>query len=801
MTEQENNNELFIRQFCQLEDTISIVEKIPRQKIRILLIFGIISHFFHKLGQNDSFIDVFVRKDAITSHNQKLTLQKLIDHFSFVFEAKSFLDEDIRRFPIPNNIIQALQSLLSNWVWNIDEFSEKGEKNILSPTILAKVAEQLSPFIPSMGAIYTPQKTALRMSIQAFFTYLEMGIPDGFNADSNLSSLFETLFLSNSQYHKELGQKINNIQILDNSVGAGTFLIVFAHLLYNFIEMVDEKTKIRTNFPPEFQSGLFIVNRMLFGVDLDPFAVEISKLRLKFFVLAKIGKKIPKNAISEIKPNIKVGNSLFGFDLSQRHMYTHDAYKSDRTNVKLPNHVFTTYLKSLEIKCSEEELQRINPFHWFIEFPQVKKGFDIAIGNPPFISLKGKFRKNVAEECEREFYHKVLEIDTYRPNLFEAFIYRSIILLKEEGVLCYIIPDRLATNRQFTNLRKKLLTYDLTHLEFGIQFDDVVGNAMILTLKKRQPTAEYVIVKPITKEKPQFLNRAIITRRKGYELLHIPEQVAELFEPVFLSPNCHFLEEYFLTGVGFIARAGTIHTTRESPSEIKIVKGEDITPFQIIKAHWFDFLKENLVGGTQDQKKLNHAPKLLLRKTGESLICCYDSLGIKPEQSLYFLYPRNNDQELCFFLLGVLSSTVIDCYYRYYSTTNRESMPQLKKMDLDRFPLILRSKFISEIARWAFFRHSLESILEVEEGMKDFVNRVLDTLMFQNYFIPQDKQLLNILNHVYKKNEMKLDSFRTRPDVIKQLVEYIKRRSDIQELLQQVEKNDLFERLTVLMNG
>ena len=73
---------------------------------------------------------------------------------------------------------------------------------------------------------------------------------------------------------------------------------------------------------------------------------------------------------------------------------------------------------------------------------------------------------------------------------------------------------------------------------------------------------------------------------------------------------------------------------------IEIIKGEDIAPFHVIKTHWFDFSKKNLVGGTQDLKKLTYAPKILLRKTGDSLICCYDPNGTIPEQSLYFIYPQ-----------------------------------------------------------------------------------------------------------------------------------------------------------------
>lgn len=78
--------------------------------------------------------------------------------------------------------------------------------------------------------------------------------------------------------------------------------------------------------------------------------------------------------------------------------------------------------------------------------------------------------------------------------------------------------------------------------------------------------------------------------------------------------------------------------------------------------------------------------KILLRKTGDRIIATFDDSGTYPEQSLYFLY--NNKTALDWnYLLGILNSKLLTVYYRAKAVTNRNTIAQLKKVDLDQFPI------------------------------------------------------------------------------------------------------------------
>ena len=82
---------------------------------------------------------------------------------------------------------------------------------------------------------------------------------------------------------------------------------------------------------------------------------------------------------------------------------------------------------------------------WLVQFAEVfgSGGFDIVVANPPYVvvsdaQLRGLYREGVYG----------------RMNLYGLFIQRSLQLLKEKGLLLFINPRTLLTDRYFTNLRK-----------------------------------------------------------------------------------------------------------------------------------------------------------------------------------------------------------------------------------------------------------------------------------------------------------------------------------------------------------
>ncbi len=150
-----------------------------------------------------------------------------------------------------------------------------------------------------------------------------------------------------------------------------------------------------------------------------------------------------------------------------------------------------------DIQKEIESFRRdINPFHWFLEFPEIKKrgGFDIVIGNPPWDKVKfedemfitkyeptyrrykrdkkKKIKESILRSHKNEYDEEKNKIDKFKEyvkntykfyadkgdvNLFRVFIERSVQILKKEGILEYLVPDGIYREEASDSLRKFLI--------------------------------------------------------------------------------------------------------------------------------------------------------------------------------------------------------------------------------------------------------------------------------------------------------------------------------------------------------
>ena len=142
-------------------------------------------------------------------------------------------------------------------------------------------------------------------------------------------------------------------------------------------------------------------------MDIDRQAVEVTKLSLLLKVLegeneetiSKQLKLFQERALPDLSNNIKCGNSLIGWDIL-------------KDNPSL----------------TQEEIERINPFDWEKEFPEVfqKGGFNVVIGNPPYVRQEGlgEFKG---------YFQKHYKVYQGTADLYAYFIERGVSLLQEEA--------------------------------------------------------------------------------------------------------------------------------------------------------------------------------------------------------------------------------------------------------------------------------------------------------------------------------------------------------------------------------
>ena len=257
---------------------------------------------------------------------------------------------------------------------------------------------------------------------------------------------------------------VAELKIADISCGSGSFLIGAYQFLLNwhrdyYLEKGNAKEKklIYESHGGEWKLTTDERKRILLanihGVDIDPQAVETTKLSLLLKVLegeneqslAKQMEMFKQRALPDLGHNIKCGNSLIGTDF----------YRGQQLNF-----------------LDEETEYRINAFDWQAEFPGVFNGvdggFDAIIGNPPYIRIQ--HMKEWAP-IEVEFYKE--RYDSAKKgnyDIYVVFAEKGLSLLSPSGLLGYIMPHKFFNAKYGEGLRK--IISEGRHLSRVVHFGD-----------------------------------------------------------------------------------------------------------------------------------------------------------------------------------------------------------------------------------------------------------------------------------------------------------------------------------------
>jgi len=237
-------------------------------------------------------------------------------------------------------------------------------------------------------------------------------------------------------------KEIDKIKVLDPACGSGSFLIKAFDVISEFYkEKIGEE-----KFDRQIKNSILTNN--IYGVDLDPKAVEIAQLNL----FLKIGEK---GELPKLRENIRCGNSLI----------------------------------------DDQSIAEDRAFKWKEKFKEImdEGGFDVVIGNPPY----GAEFSNIEKEFLKTRYSK-----DKTGNSASFFILKGLELVKENGYFAYIVPKQLTYISSWKYVRKKLLdTHLVKVIDVSEAFQDVELEQIVFIIKKQKPSDRVVV---------GFSNNAII---------------------------------------------------------------------------------------------------------------------------------------------------------------------------------------------------------------------------------------------------------------------------------------------------
>ena len=285
-----------------------------------------------------------------------------------------------------------------------------------------------------------------------------------------------------------LGQKTptqaSKLRILDPACGSGSFLLgAYEYLLTWhrnwYVENDPEKhardrnAKLYRGPAGDWRLTTAEKKRILlnniYGVDIDPQAVEVTKLSLLLKVLeGESGETITnqlrifhERALPDLADNIKCGNSLISVRIS-----------TAASNSSL---------------FDDDDRFRINAFDWHDEkegFGSIMAagGFDAVIGNPPYVLLQDAFR----DDKQLAYLRSRFSVASYKLDTYHLFLEQAIKLLASSGRCSMITPANYLTNNYLKPLRLFLLdrsTIDhIVVIDGGVFRGVSVDNAILLVV-------------------------------------------------------------------------------------------------------------------------------------------------------------------------------------------------------------------------------------------------------------------------------------------------------------------------------
>jgi hypothetical protein len=452
-------------------------------------------------------------------------------------------------------------------------------------------------------------------------------------------------------------EEVADIRIFDTSCVAGVFLLsAYQYLLDWYEKHCGKLTMVqRCN----------ILTNNIFGVDIDPLAVEITKYCLSM-------KCSEGNDFSlGLDGNICCGNSLIESDF-----YTD---------------------KDMAL-WSSKDMRKINAFDWKKAFPAIIKsgGFDIVIGNPPWGQKAAKFSTD-----EKEYYlEKYPAASVGIADLSRFFIERSIQLLNPDGFWGQVLPDIILlknyeTTRGFLLDNMTLSTID----HWGKAFSQVNIEACTITGTKGRGRKNHSVKIGIHKKGEITLKRKI---RQG-TFSELPGKKFNLFLTDAAWSLLKKLSEKHTFGQFFDVHEG-IHTGNVRDKLFvdkkinakckKLIFGRDeVKRYYLAWAgKWVHYTKDHF--GKKDYAGLGkpehfECAKLIIRRTGDYVLACLDEKGYYFSNNAFVCIPKDESVDMRVFL-GILNSRLLTWYYRTVQPRVGKMFAEIKINLISDFPMPFR---------------------------------------------------------------------------------------------------------------
>lgn len=435
----------------------------------------------------------------------------------------------------PEAFFARLYEHFDRFNFTTDESSPDYEQVAIDPEMLGLVFESLlatqrtetgESARKAKGTFYTPREVVAYMCKEALRQYLYTTL-DNESWNSGVDRLLDSsdayVAQQHSNFKRDLWGKdnvkivvpkilaaIDDVKILDPACGSGAFPLGMVQLLTRTLERLD------TRFDP-YKTKLGIIKNSIYGVDIEPMAVEIAKLRTWLALAVDEADLKTVDPLPNLDFKFVCANSLmslavehegfeFGVDPNLdekladiRASFFETFSPSKKARLKAEYYKLTQPSFASDVDLRTRQLSSFDPFKFSqpAEFfhPTQTFGineFNIVVGNPPYIGEKGNkaaFHALTGSSIFERFYQG-------RADMLHYFFHLGIDVLGDRGVLVFITTNYYPTAtfgsrlRNDMALRTKLL--QLINFNELKVFESALGQHNLITvLQKSSDNHDY----------------------------------------------------------------------------------------------------------------------------------------------------------------------------------------------------------------------------------------------------------------------------------------------------------------------
>lgn len=535
-------------------------------------------------------------------------------------------------------------------------------------------------------------------------------------------------------------EEVAKIKICDPACGSGSFLLgAYDFLLkwhkdyYNKHQQKKQDRFITPDGNLHTQIKKQILLNNIYGVDIDTNAVEVTKLSLMLKAMEgetnqSINQQLSflhERVLPSLDDNIKSGNSLIDTDF---------------------------YANAMDFEPEEEK--KIKPFSWKEEFKAVfaQGGFDIVIGNPPWVDLKGHPSQLV------KYYFAKFSSTENRINLFSIFIEKSLSILSKKGCFGFIIPNSLLYQSSYSKIRNIILNQwnigSIIRLPDNV-FVGVKAETIIITIDSSTKKTDCCIY-----DRQEIINKIDIDSSQNFKILESKQwannelSVFDIFSSdkdkgllnkidnnkTELSEICDFTlgitpyDKYKgHTSLQISERA--FHSTIKKDNTFKpLLEGADV------KRYLVEWGKKEYISygdwlGAPRRQNFFIKPRILIRQivSGNPLriYAGYTEEELYNVQSIFNLILKENVGINIKYVLAIINSSLMNYYHRHkYLDLSKNLFQKILIQNCKKFPIkIIDEKNKSELNTHDSLVKLVEQMLQLNKELQEAV-------------LPGDKEML-----------------------------------------------------------